>query len=189
MVKIQYQHDYNARPEDTWFFLSDIRDTRTHSVGRISIGYYDEPDKLVPTIKHALTGTAKLSYSDITQKCTVHMNPSTAFIDGGQWVDHQPIASLDSDGPIEFLLPRSSVPYLPKRLVQCCIDNDTYNGSYAKKPLHAKLNDINFPIVYFEGRQVPANPPNRISSGVYMSGVTSTCSLRPAQCYRTRGTA
>lgn len=84
MVEIQYQHDNNARPEHTWFFLSDSRDTRTHSVGRISIGYYDEPDKLVRTIKHALTGTTKLSYSDITQQYTVHITTRTAFIDGGQ---------------------------------------------------------------------------------------------------------
>ena len=39
---------------------------------------------------------------------------------------------------------------LPKRLVMCCIDNDAYNGSYAKNSFHAKKNDI---AVYVDGRQ------------------------------------
>ena len=40
---------------------------------------------------------------------------------------------------------------LPKRLVLCCIDNDVYNGSYAKNPFHAKHNNVNFLAVYVDG--------------------------------------
>lgn len=47
---------------------------------------------------------------------------------------------------------------LPKRLVLCCIDNDAFNGLYAKNPFHAKHNTINFFAVYVDGRQVPAKP-------------------------------
>ena len=47
---------------------------------------------------------------------------------------------------------------LPKRLVLCCIDNDAFNGSYAKNPFYAKHNDINFLAVYVDGRQVPGKP-------------------------------
>ena len=47
---------------------------------------------------------------------------------------------------------------LPKRLVLCCIDNDAYNGSYAKNPFHAKHNNVNFLAVYVDGRQVPSKP-------------------------------
>ena len=47
---------------------------------------------------------------------------------------------------------------LPKRLVLCCIDNDAYNGSYAKNPFHAKHNNVNFFAVYVDGRQVPSKP-------------------------------
>ena len=39
-----------------------------------------------------------------------------------------------------------------------CIDNDAYNGNYAKYPFNAKNNAINFLAVYVDGRQVPAKP-------------------------------
>ena len=39
-----------------------------------------------------------------------------------------------------------------------CIDNDAYNGNYAKNPFNAKNNAINFLAVYVDGRQVPAKP-------------------------------
>ena len=47
---------------------------------------------------------------------------------------------------------------LPKRLVLWGIDNDAYNGNYAKYPFNAKNNAINFLAVYVDGRQVPAKP-------------------------------
>ena len=31
--------------------------------------------------------------------------PTQRSIDEGQWIEHQPITSLDSGGPIEFLVP------------------------------------------------------------------------------------
>lgn len=56
----------------------------------------------------------------------------------------------------------------------CCIDNDAFNGSYAKNPFHAKHNDINFLAVYVDGRQVPAKPlqPN-FGEGLYVRSYTN----------------
>ena len=58
---------------------------------------------------------------------------------------------------------------LPKRLILWCIDNDAYNGNYAKNPFNAKNNAINFLSVYVDGRQVPAKPlqPN-FENGSYI---------------------
>ena len=58
---------------------------------------------------------------------------------------------------------------IPKRLILWCIDNDAYNGNYAKNPFNAKNNAINFLSVYVDGRQVPAKPlqPN-IENGSYI---------------------
>ena len=47
---------------------------------------------------------------------------------------------------------------LPKRVVLCYVDNDAYNGTYAKNPFHAKHNKLNFPALYVDGQQVPAKP-------------------------------
>ena len=68
---------------------------------------------------------------------------------------------------------------LSKRLVLCCIDNDAYNGSYAKNPFHAKNNDINVFAVYVDGRQVPAKPlqpdfGNNLFVRSYLNLFTST---------------
>ena len=43
--------------------------------------------------------------------------PTQTSIDAGQWVEHQPMASLDSGGPIEFLVPGSG-QYLPVRTIE-----------------------------------------------------------------------
>ena len=58
---------------------------------------------------------------------------------------------------------------LPKRLILWCIDNDAYNGNYAKNLFNAKNNAINFLAVYVDGRQVPAKPlqPN-FETGSYI---------------------
>ena len=45
---------------------------------------------------------------------------------------------------------------LPKRPNLWCVDNNSYNGDYSKKNVHAKNNGINFLAVYVDGRQVPA---------------------------------
>ena len=51
----------------------------------------------------------------------------------------------------------------------CCVDNDAYNGSYTKKPFHAKHNDINFIAVYVDCQQVPAEPlPPNFVEGRYV---------------------
>lgn len=47
---------------------------------------------------------------------------------------------------------------LRKYMVLCCIENDAYYVWYAKNPFHTKHNDIDFLIVYVDGRQVPAKP-------------------------------
>ena len=38
--------------------------------------------------------------------------PTQTSIEDAQWVEHQPMASLESGGPIEFLLPGSGDTYL-----------------------------------------------------------------------------
>ena len=58
---------------------------------------------------------------------------------------------------------------LPKRIILCCINNDAYNGNYAKNPFNLKNNAINFLAAYVDGRQVPAKPlqPN-FENGSYI---------------------
>ena len=55
---------------------------------------------------------------------------------------------------------------LSNRLILWCIDNDAYNGNYAKNPFNATNNAIN---VYVDGRKVPAKPlqPN-FENGSYI---------------------
>ena len=38
--------------------------------------------------------------------------PTQTSIDDGRWVEHQPLTSLDSGGPIEFMLPGTGDAYL-----------------------------------------------------------------------------
>ena len=58
---------------------------------------------------------------------------------------------------------------LPKRLILWCIDNDAYNGNYAKNPFNAKSNAIHFLAVYVDGRQVPAKPlQSNVENGSYI---------------------
>ena len=47
---------------------------------------------------------------------------------------------------------------LPKRLVIGCVDNDAYNGSFAKSPFNFKNFNMNFLAVYVDGQQVPGKP-------------------------------
>lgn len=47
---------------------------------------------------------------------------------------------------------------LPKRLVIGCVDNDAYNGTFAKSPYEFKHCNINFLALYLDGRQIPAKP-------------------------------
>ena len=59
---------------------------------------------------------------------------------------------------------------LPKRVVLCCVDNDAYNGTFAKNPFHAKHNKLNFLALYVDGQQVPAKPlqPKFGADGTYV---------------------
>ena len=68
-----------------------------------------------------------------------------------------------------------------------CIDND-FNGSYLKKPSHAKHNDINFLAVYVDGRLVPGIPlqPN-FGQGRHVRSYR-TCSAPLAKCRGTKET-
>ena len=38
--------------------------------------------------------------------------PTQTSIEGGRWVEYQPLTSLDSGGPIEFVMPGTGDAYL-----------------------------------------------------------------------------
>ena len=38
--------------------------------------------------------------------------PTQTSIDEGQWIEHQPMTSLDSGGPIEFVVPGTGDAYI-----------------------------------------------------------------------------
>ena len=78
-----------------------------------------------------------------------------------------------------FSIPRGAMSHthenvylgvLPKRVVLCCVDNDAYNGTFAKNPFHAKHNKLNFLALYVDGQQVPAKPlqPKFDADGTYV---------------------
>ena len=78
-----------------------------------------------------------------------------------------------------FSIPRGAMSHthenvylgvLPKRVVLCCVDNDAYNGTFAKNPFHAKHNKLNFLALYVDGQQVPAKPlqPKFGADGTYV---------------------
>ena len=50
------------------------------------------------------------------------------------------------------------------------MDNDAYNGTFAKNLLHAKHNKLNFLALYVDGQQVPAKPlqPKFDADGIYV---------------------
>lgn len=47
---------------------------------------------------------------------------------------------------------------LPKRILIGMVDNDAFNGTYAKNPFHFKHNNVDFVALYVDGRQVPSKP-------------------------------
>ena len=111
LVEIQYPHDwYNVREKDSWFFLSESS-SDGHSVGGIATGYYDGTRKLIRAINRSLACIAvrqrvKLSYSDITQKVSVRMSPSTEFTTHGSMgvilgLDARTIRSPESHVPLD----------------------------------------------------------------------------------------
>ena len=66
---------------------------------------------------------------------------------------------------------------LPKRLILWCIDNDAYNGNYAKNPFNANNNAINF-----------LDDANQTSRTGATFEATTTCSPPPVIMSRTKAT-
>ena len=86
LAEIQYPHTwYNIGMYDTWFFLNETIAMGLTPSAKISAGYYKSPMTLMNHVNKGLNtmGTdkvrAKLSYSTITQKMTLHMTPGTEF--------------------------------------------------------------------------------------------------------------
>ena len=103
---------------------SDDQLARNYDInkGKIEAGYYDRPERIIAAINKTLKKASDeknvtLSYSKITQKVTVNLDlfslPMTqTSMEHAQWVEHQPVASIGTGGPIEFLLPGSGDDYL-----------------------------------------------------------------------------
>ena len=84
LAEIQYPHTwYNVREDDTWFYLNELTPVGLTPSTKIEAGYYRSPDVLLDHVNKALKRMwtdkmrAKLSYSTITQKMTLHMSPGT----------------------------------------------------------------------------------------------------------------
>ena len=87
LAEFKYPHTwYNVREDDTWFYLNErIPVGLTPHVYVYEAGYYRRPDVLLDHVNKALKRMstdktrAKMSYSPITQKMTLHMSPGTDF--------------------------------------------------------------------------------------------------------------
>ena len=86
LAEIQYPRTwYNIGMYDTWFFLNETIAMDITPSARISAGYYKSPMSLMNHVNKGLNSMAtdktraKLSYSAITQKITLHMTPGTEF--------------------------------------------------------------------------------------------------------------
>ena len=86
LPEIQYPHTwYNVRESDTWFYLNERYPVGLTPSTKVEAGYYHSPHVLLDHVNKALKRMwtdrvrAKLSYSPITQKCTLHMSPGTDF--------------------------------------------------------------------------------------------------------------
>ena len=84
LAEIQYPHTwYNVREDDTWFYLNERTLVGLTPSTKIEAGYYRSPNLLLDHVNKALKRMwtdkmrAKLSYSTITQKMTLHMSPGT----------------------------------------------------------------------------------------------------------------
>ena len=82
----QFPHTwYNIGPKDTWLFLDETIDLGRPTSAQLSAGYYKSPMTLMNHVNKGLESMAtdkvraKMSYSDITQKITLHMTPGTQF--------------------------------------------------------------------------------------------------------------
>ena len=86
LAEIQYPHTwYNVTEEDVWFFLAEKNPTGLTPSMQLASGYYKGPVTLMNRINRGLRrmttdmARAKLSYSAITQKMTLHMLSDTVF--------------------------------------------------------------------------------------------------------------
>ena len=86
LAEIQYPHTwYNVREDYTWFYLNEHTPVGLTPSTNIAAGYYRSSDVLLDHVNKALKRMwtnktrAKLSYSTITQKMTLHMSPGTDF--------------------------------------------------------------------------------------------------------------
>ena len=86
LAEIQYPHTwYNIGMYDTWFFLNETIAMGLTPSAKISAGYYKSPMTLMNHVNKGLNTMvtdkvrAKLSYSAITKKMTLHMTPGTEF--------------------------------------------------------------------------------------------------------------
>ena len=86
LAEIQYPHTwYNVTDEDVWFFLSEKNPTGLVPSMKLASGYYRGPVTLMNRVNRDLQlmatdkTRAKLSYSIITQKMTLHMSSDPVF--------------------------------------------------------------------------------------------------------------
>ena len=86
LAEIQYLHTwYNIGVKDTWFFLNEMNPMGLSPSAKTSAGYYKTPMTLMNHVNKGLERMstekvrAKMSYSAITQKMTLHMTLGTEF--------------------------------------------------------------------------------------------------------------
>ena len=86
LAEIQYPHTwYNIGKYDTWVFLNETIAMGLTLSAKISAGYYKSPMTLMNHVNKGLNTMvtekvrAKLSYTAITPKMTLHMTPGTEF--------------------------------------------------------------------------------------------------------------
>jgi hypothetical protein len=85
MVEIQYPHSwYNVRSDNASFAIATTNSQENYDIskGKIEAGYYDRPERMIAAINNTLKKASDetkvtLSYSKITQKVTVDLDPGT----------------------------------------------------------------------------------------------------------------
>ena len=85
MVEIQYPHSwYNVRSDNASFAIATTNSQENYDIskGKIEAGYYDRPERMIAAINNTLKKASDetkvtLSYSKITQKMTVDLDPGT----------------------------------------------------------------------------------------------------------------
>ena len=134
LAVFQYPHTwYNVTENDVWLFLNPIDDPDTYRRTKLSCGYYDDPLTLLYHVNKGLYNLrtaktqARLSYSSVTQKMTLHMTANTLFT----IPDHSATASM-----LGFRRPVSSDSVTSSSTV---IDSHPSDSSY---PFHVEADDV-----------------------------------------------